>query len=126
PPTTTLTPSRLQKKGTAMRCRNRGAAFASLLRFEDEAGFAVQVDAAGGGGAVAVVELDRLLEDVGVLAVVLDGGVGLFDVEEGAQLVGERLRVRHLGRRRALPAADEVLGCHAGQCTGIEGANVPR
>src|SRR5690606_14953204 len=62
-----------------------GAAFASLLRFEDEAGFAVQVDAAGGVGAVAVVERDGLLEDVGVFALVLDAA-------------GRRPRVRYQPR----------------------------
>src|SRR5690606_36255551 len=52
---------------------------------------------------------------VGVLGFVLDGGVRFFDVQQTAELTEEQLRVGEFGGGGILPAADEVLRCHAGQ-----------
>jgi hypothetical protein len=57
-----------------------------VFGFEDEAAALVEVDAAGGVGAAAVVEADGALEDVGVVAVVGLRRVGAGDGEQVAQL----------------------------------------
>lgn|SRR6185312_11697831 len=64
-----------------------GAAFigdGTLLGFHDEAAAFVEIDELGGGAAVAIVELDRALEDVGVVAIVGGGGVRAGDGEQVA------------------------------------------
>ena len=59
--------------------------------------------------AVAVVEDDAALEDVGVVRVVRPGGIGPRHVQDVAQLGEEELVVGALGGRRAQPAVDESL-----------------
>ncbi len=52
------------------RVRGEDGCVAALLGFEDEVRAAVEIDAAYGGGAVEVVEVDALFKDVGVAMVV--------------------------------------------------------
>ena len=72
----------------------------ALLGFEDEAAALVEVDAAGAGGAVAVMKGDAALEDVGVVGVVGRGRVGPRNAEQIAELGEEELVVGTLRRRR--------------------------
>src|SRR5437660_1423811 len=58
----------------------------ALLGFEDEAGTFVEIDAAVGGRAGRVAEGDGTLEDVIVVAVVGEGGIGTGDFEIVAEL----------------------------------------
>ena len=66
-----------------------------LLRFS---GDGVAVFLGAGEGAV---------DDVGVVLVVFDGGIGAFDPEEVAKLGEEKSVVGTLGRAGVLPAGDE-------------------
>jgi hypothetical protein len=79
-----------------------------LFGFEDEAAAPVEIDELGGGGAGGGVgDGDGALEDVGVFRVVGDGGVGLREVEEGAELLEEGDVVGALGEGGGGPASDE-------------------
>ena len=80
-----------------------------MLGFENEAAAFVEVDAAGGDGAVALVELDVALEDVGVLRDVGLGGLGLGDSELIAELREEQAVVGPLGGGGFLPVVDEFV-----------------
>ena len=79
----------------------------ALFGFEDEGGAAVEVDAAGGFAALAVVESDGAFEDVGVAACIRGGGVGPGDVEEVAEFGEEELVVGAFGRAGVGPAGDK-------------------
>ncbi|MEX2171218.1 MAG: hypothetical protein WD851_17995 [Pirellulales bacterium] len=81
-----------------------------MLRFADEAGSFVEVDPLDRVGAVAVVEADATLEDVGVVGVVLDGRLGPRDGEHVAQFREEELVVGAFGPGGFTPAVDEGLG----------------
>jgi hypothetical protein len=82
--------------------------FGALLGFHHEAGTFVEVDEVGGAFAVAGVEPDGFVIDVGVVAFVLAGEASARDGEQVAELVAEGLEVDPLGGRRGAPAADEV------------------
>ena len=99
----------------------------ALFGLEDEAPALVQVDVAGGGGAVAVVEDDASLEDVGVLVVFGLGGFGPLDAEDGAEFGEEKLVVGAFGRARGPPPGDECVdGLGVGNVGGgIGHAQVP-
>ncbi len=84
----------------------------ALLGLQDEGAAAVQVDEAGAGGAVAVAEGDAALEDVGVVGVVRDGGIGVRHPKQVAQLSEKELVVGPLRAARRLPFGDEVLARH--------------
>ncbi len=93
----------------------------ALFGFADEGAAAVEVDAAGGARAVVVVEDDGLFEDVGVVRFVGDGGVGVIDFEDIAELFQERDVVGELGAAGGSPAADEGLDRFV-----VHGADRPR
>jgi hypothetical protein len=80
----------------------------ALFGFEDKAAAFVEVDEAGGGLAVAVVEEDGAFEDVGVVAVVGAGGVGPLDAQEGAEFGEEELVIGPLRGAGGAPACEEV------------------
>jgi hypothetical protein len=94
--------------------------FGALFGFHHEAGAFVEVDEVGGAFAVAVVEPEGFVVDVGVVAFVLAGETLARDGEQVAQLVAEGLEVGPLGGRRGVPATDDVfdggfdLGCGGG------------
>lgn len=83
--------------------------FDALLGFEDEAAAFVEVNAAIGLGAVGVGEDDAALEDVGVDVIVGARGVGVWDVEDIAQLAEEQGVIRSLGTARGGPTVEEGL-----------------
>jgi hypothetical protein len=84
-----------------------GICVAPLLGFQNEAAPFVEVDPAGAGKAVAVLEGDGALEDVGIVPVVGTGGVGTGNSEEVAHLGEKKLVVGPLGGPGRLPAGDE-------------------
>jgi len=95
-----------------------------LFGLEDEAAAAVEVDAAGGGAAVGVVERHGALEDVGVGLGVGAGGIGARHLQHVAQLGEEELVVGAFGSLRAGPTLDKGvegrgngLGHGARDCT---------
>ena len=65
----------------------------ALFRFEDEAAALVEVDAAFGDGAIAMVGDYVALEYVGVVMNFRTGGVGPVDAEEIAEFREEGLAV---------------------------------
>jgi len=69
----------------------------------------VEVDAALGAGAVEIVELDSLFEDIGVQVLVGTGGVGTGDVQEVAKFGEEDRVVGTFGCLRLSPARYKVL-----------------
>ena len=75
-----------------------------MLGFDDEAGAFVEVDEVGGAFAVAVVEPDGCVVDVGVVAFGLAGEAGGLDGQQIAKLVAEGLEVGALGGRRGVAA----------------------
>jgi hypothetical protein len=78
-----------------------------MLGLEHETAALVQVNEPGTGFAVAVLERDRPLEDVGILAVVGRCRIGVGDVDQIAQLGNEKLVVGAFCRARAFPAFDK-------------------
>jgi hypothetical protein len=78
-----------------------------LFGFEDERAAAVEVNAAGGGLAVALVERNGALEDVGVVRGVLARGIGRRDLEDAAKLGEEERVVGPLGGADVDSAGDE-------------------
>lgn len=83
---------------------------AALFGFEDEAAAFVEVDAAGGGGAVGVAEGDGAFEDVGVGSEIARGGLGAGDVEEVGEFGKEELVVSAFSGGGGLPAGYEGGG----------------
>ena len=86
------------------------AGLAGLLGFEDEGVAFVKVDAAGGGGAVGLFEVDAAFEDVVVVFIGFVGGLGLREVEGRAEFDKKKGEVgAFLAAFAALPAGDEAL-----------------
>jgi hypothetical protein len=83
---------------------------AALFGFEDEAAAFIEIDAAGAGSAVAVVEVNGAFKDVGVLRIVGNGGIGTGDAEDVAEFGEEELVIGAFGCAGVLPAADEGRG----------------
>ena len=105
--------------GHALARRRRGAGFAyerdrrrirALLGLQHEALAPVEVDAAGTGGAIAVVESHGAFEDIGIGGIVRQGRVRPRHAQHIAQLGKEKLIVGAFGRARFLPAGDESGG----------------
>lgn len=71
-----------------------------------------EIDEADGLLAAFVRNGDRLFEDVGVAVGVRGGGLRGIDVEDGAQVDDERLRVRPLGGRGTTPLFEELGRSH--------------
>ncbi len=80
-----------------------------LLRLEHEGAPLAAVDVAGARAAVAMREGGAALEDVGVVACVVERRVGRRQLQQPAQAVQEQLVVVALRARRLGPAADEVV-----------------
>jgi len=119
----------LRDRGEGFRLLGRFA-FAPLFRFEDEAAAAVEVHAAGTGRAVAVVEGDGLLEDVGVGVFVRLRGFGVRNAEQVAEADEERLRIGEFRAAGGFPAVDEgdgggfgVVCGHRTHVTGLDAGN---
>lgn len=92
----------------------RGAFVGTLLRFEDEVAAFEEVDEADGLLAAFVRDGDRLLEDVGIAIGIRGGGVRGIDIEDGAEVDDERLRIRPLGGRGVAPLFEELGRGHVG------------
>jgi hypothetical protein len=90
----------------------RGSIGADFLGLADEGGAPVAVDEAVAGAAVAVVENDAALEDVGVVAGVLAGRLWRLDFEQGAEVGDEKLVVGALGTAGVAPAGEEGVDVH--------------
>jgi len=58
--------------------------------------------------AAFVRDCDRFFEDVGVAVGVRGGGVRWVDIQDGAEVDDERLRIRPLGGRGAAPLFEEL------------------
>ena len=89
--------------------RERGLFFfrsGELLRFEHEAGAAIEVDAALGAGAVTARDADRELERIAVRV----GVRRTLDTELVGQFDQKLLGIRALGRFRLGPAGDKGFG----------------
>ncbi len=82
---------------------------AALLGFDDEGAALVEVDAAGAGRAVRILELDAALEGVDVLVRGFDRACRFFNAEDFAQVFGERLKIRAFLAAGCAPADDEVF-----------------
>ena len=91
----------LLQKGLFPLCR------AALLGFEHKAVMAIEIDKAGAGRAVGVVEPYGVLEHVSVAIDLAAGGIRVRQAERVAQLDQEQLVVGPLRRRRVLPARNE-------------------
>lgn len=81
-----------------------GWAGAALLGFQNEATAFIEVDAAGAGGSVSVVEVDGAFKYVGVVMVVGDRGVGTGNTEDVAEFGEEELVVGAFGGSGTLRA----------------------
>lgn len=99
---------------------------APLLGFQDKAAPFEEVDAAGGRGAVPLVEGYVSLEDVSIIGGVCRTGVGLGNAEEVAKLRQKLDVVRPFVRAGGFPAVDEgvdvgggVLGRFHGGASGV-------
>lgn len=92
-----------------------GKLLASVLRVGKKQRIAFQHgavdedDPPGGAGAVAVVEADGALEDVGVVGVVAHRRVGWGNFEQVAEFGGEELVARALGAAGVGPARNEMV-----------------
>ena len=84
-----------------------GGSGGSLLGLEDEVVTLVEVEVDGGGVAVFLGAGEGAVDDVGVVLVVFDGGIGAVDTEEVAELGEEERVVGTLGRAGVLPTGDE-------------------
>lgn len=85
---------------------------ADFLGFADEAAAFVAVDEAVAGAAVAVMEDDTALEDVGIVAGVFVGGLGRVDFQQGAEVGDEELAIGALGAAGSPPAGKEGVDLH--------------
>ena len=79
----------------------------ALLGLQHECAALVEVDETGRDMAVAVMARHRTLENIVVEIIGFGGRIGLGQVQQGAQLIDEGLRVRTLGAAGFLPALDE-------------------
>lgn len=87
---------------------------ADLLDLADEGGAPIAVDEAVADAAVAVVKDDAALEDVGVVAGVFVGRLGLGDAEQVAEVGDEELVVGALGAADVAPAGQKGVDVHDG------------
>ena len=72
--------------GTAISCLPRGVpVIRALFCFEHEASAFIEVDPAGAGLAIAVMEGDAALKNIGVLAVIRRGGIGTRNLHQVAE-----------------------------------------
>ncbi len=82
----------------------------ALLGFQYETLAPIEVDAAGAGGAVAVLEGHGAFEDIGIGGIIRRGGVRPRHTQHVAQFREEELVVGAFRRTRLLPAGDESGG----------------
>ena len=103
------------------RGRNRGRA---LFRFTHEAITPIEVNAAGTGGAVTVVEGHGAFKDISIGSIVWRGRVRSRHTQNVAQFGEKDLVIGTFRRARLLPAGDEGGGIGEvgyGGCVGVHG-----
>ncbi len=115
-----------QMRLVGWRAASFGATGGGLLGLQHEAAAPVAVDPARAGAAGVVVHDHRLLEDIGVVAV-LDHRIGTDDAKQFAQLDDEGLVVGLLGSGRLRPLGDEGFSrWHGRKLPPPRPLNIPR
>lgn len=103
-------------RGVAARCAEaRGALLGALLRLEDEMAALEEIDEADALRAAFVRDGDRLLENVGVALRVRGGRMRRVDIQNLAEIVEERLRIRPLRGAGVDPLLQEFGGSQGGR-----------